>query len=80
MRRIAGILIILCVGVYLGIAFYYMDGFSLGTWINGVYCTGKSVEEANAELLAQEALTELEVIYPITGGEEQTEAERKSSG
>ena len=79
MRRIAGILIILCVGVYLGIAFYYMDGFSLGTWINGVYCTGKSVEEANAELLAQEALTELEVIYPITGGEEQTEAERKSS-
>lgn len=73
------IFILLCAGVYLGIAFYYMDGFSFGTWINGVYCTGKSVEEVNGELLAQESQTELEVIYPMSDGKEQAEDGRKSS-
>lgn len=37
--------------LYLGLSVYYKDGFSYGTWINGVYCTGKSVEEVNLELL-----------------------------
>lgn len=37
---------------YLLLAFYYRQGFSLNTWINGVYCTGKSVEEVNSELLS----------------------------
>ena len=78
-RRIIMIFILLCAGVYLGIAFYYMDGFSFGTWINGVYCTGKSVQEVNEELLKQEFQTELEVIYPMSGGEEQAEADRESS-
>lgn len=78
-RCIIILFILLSVGAYLGIAFYYMDGFSFGTWINGVYCTGKSVEEVNAELTEQEFLAGLEVIYPILGGEEQAEGERKSS-
>lgn len=73
------LLVLLCAAGYLGIAFYYMDGFSFGTWINGVYCTGKSVEEVNAELAKQEFRADLEVIYPILGGEELVEAERKSS-
>lgn len=34
---------------------YYRDTFPLNTWINGVYCTGKSVEEVNRELLAGSA-------------------------
>lgn len=38
---------------YVLLAFYYRDGFGLNTWINGVYCTGKTVEEVNAELLSQ---------------------------
>lgn len=37
---------------YLFLAYYYRNGFSLNTWINGVYCTGKTVEEVNTELLA----------------------------
>ncbi len=73
------ILILLCAGAYLGIALYYMGGFSFGTWINGVYCTGKSVEEVNAELLALTPEPELEVIYPICCGEEVPDEERKSS-
>lgn len=41
---------LLLVGAYLAIGFYYQNGFSFGTYINGVYCTGKSVEEVNEEL------------------------------
>lgn len=50
-----GFLIILLslIAMYLGLAHYYADGFSYGTWINGVYCTGKSVNEVNEELLKQ---------------------------
>ena len=38
---------------YLILSYYYRQGFSLNTWINGVYCTGKSVEEVNSELLSK---------------------------
>lgn len=43
--------LLILVGYFL-LAFYYRQGFSLNTWINGIYCTGKSVEEVNAELLS----------------------------
>ena len=42
------IISVLC--MYLGLAFYYRDGFSYNTWINGVYCTGKTLDEVNEEL------------------------------
>lgn len=41
---------LLLTGAYLAIGFYYQSGFSFGTYINGLYCTGKSVEEVNDEL------------------------------
>lgn len=41
---------LLLIGSYLAVGFYYQNGFSFGTYINGVYCTGKSVEEVNEEL------------------------------
>ena len=45
------LLIITMLGlVYLGLAYYYQNGFSFQTYINGVYCTGKTVEEVNNEL------------------------------
>ena len=47
---IAGVIFLLAVS-YIGLAEYYKSGFSYGTWINGVYCTGKTVEEVNEELL-----------------------------
>ena len=43
-------LLLLLTGYFL-LALYYREGFSLNTWINGVYCTGKTVEEVNSELL-----------------------------
>lgn len=47
-----GILLVVLsiLGMYLGLAYYYKDGFSYNTWINGVYCTGKSLNEVNKEL------------------------------
>lgn len=72
-------LILLCLGAYFGIAFYYMGGFSFGTWINGVYCTGKNVEEVNKELMEQTSVQELKVVYPICNGKEVTETKRESS-
>lgn len=47
------LMILVLLTAYLALAFYYRDSFSLNTWINGVYCTGKTVEEVNSELLAQ---------------------------
>ena len=36
---------------YLFVSLYYTDGFTFNTRINGVYCTGRSVEEVNKELI-----------------------------
>lgn len=38
---------------FLLLELYYRDNFPVNTWINGVYCTGKSVEEVNQELSAR---------------------------
>lgn len=46
-----GLLVLLMAAAYVGLAEYYRDGFSCGTWINGIYCTGKTVDEVNEELL-----------------------------
>ena len=45
--------LILAAAAYLAVAFYYRKGYSLNTWINGVYCTGKTVQEVNSELLSR---------------------------
>ncbi len=39
--------------MYLGLSNYYKDRFGYNTWINGVYCTGKSLNEVNEELKKQ---------------------------
>lgn len=58
-RKINGFLLIclflvlfVIIGYFL-LAFYYRQGFAVNTWINGVYCTGRTVEEVNSELLTQ---------------------------
>lgn len=43
----------LMVAAFLLLALYYRNNFPVNTWINGVYCTGKSVEEVNQELSAR---------------------------
>ena len=57
MKRKAGVLfavlaacIVLPGLIYLGLAIYYQDSFYYGVWINGIYCTGKTIEEVQNEL------------------------------
>ena len=45
------IIIVLMTALYFALGLYYVGGFPCFTWINGIYCTGKSVSEVNAELL-----------------------------
>ena len=49
--------------IYLGLAIYYQDSFMYGTWINGIYCTGKTVAEAAEELTEE---FEYDVLYVVT--------------
>lgn len=53
MKKKIFLLLIPVIAAYFLLAYYYKDGFCLNTWINGVYCTGKTVEEVNAELLSK---------------------------
>lgn len=55
-RFVKHFVIVLCIAivsfmaVYIGLAIYYHNAFEYGTWINGVYCTGRSIEDVNREL------------------------------
>ncbi|MCM1039761.1 MAG: L,D-transpeptidase/peptidoglycan binding protein [Ruminococcus sp.] len=50
---LAGIIALHIMIAYVGLAFYYRNAFEYGTWINSIYCTGKSIEEVNEELSGQ---------------------------
>lgn len=53
LRRMFLVLLLICLGCYLAVVYFYKDVFMVNTWINGIYCTGKTVEEVNSELLLQ---------------------------
>ena len=38
--------------VYMLLTWHYKNTFVVNTWINGVYCTGKTIDEINSELLS----------------------------
>lgn len=38
---------------YVVVVYNYKGGFTYGTWINGVYCTNKSIDEVNKELVSR---------------------------
>lgn len=61
--------IIMCAAIYVALGLYYQGGFSYGTWVNGVYCTGKSVTAINEELLKNETAD----TFTIYGKEEAEE-------
>lgn len=48
---ILGIVLVSLMAVYIGLAIYYHNAFAYGTWVNGVYCTGRSIEEVNDDLV-----------------------------
>lgn len=55
--------------LYLSLTYYYSRTFSLNTWINGIYCTGRSVEEVNILLLEDSVLPEI-IITDMDGNVE----------
>lgn len=66
--------IVLCgllalLGFALALGRYYRGSFPANTWINGIYCTGMTPEDVNAELMKQPCDMEL-VIRSLVGGEE----------
>lgn len=63
-------ILIICISVFLfltagyfGIAMFYAEGFTFGTYINGRYCTGKSVEQVNQELVERTGPMWLTIYY-----------------
>ena len=53
LKRMFLVLLLICLVCYMAIVYFYKDVFMVNTWINGIYCTGKTVEEVNTELLLQ---------------------------
>lgn len=53
-------------GFYFAMVYYYQNCFTAGTWINGIYCTGKTVDEVNQELLKEVKNSEF-IIYDSFG-------------
>ena len=43
--------VVALIAVYLLLGFYYNGTFAYGTWINNIYCTGKTAEAANIDLI-----------------------------
>lgn len=61
------LLTILCMtfvtlGGFLALTWYYGRTFVVNTWINGIYCTGMTVEEVNGELVRSVEIPELAII------------------
>lgn len=54
---------------YVFLAVYYAKGFSLGTYINGIYCTGKTPEEVH--WLLQEETDRGELVVHVSEGEQE---------
>lgn len=50
--------------LYLLLTAYYQNRFGFGVWINGEYCTGKSVAEVNSLLLKNAALPKIQITEP----------------
>lgn len=52
----------LTLGAFLALTWYYSKTFVVNTWINGVYCTGMTVEEVNRELVQATQIPEMVII------------------
>lgn len=55
-------IVLLLVGAYFSLAYYYSQGFTCGVWINGVYCTGFNVSDVNQMLADKNDYKSIEVI------------------
>ncbi len=59
---ITACVLLVLAGIYFGLAGYYSKRFCYGTWINDVYCTGKTIEEVNDELIRISSYDKVTVI------------------
>lgn len=48
--------------VFIALALYYRDNFPVNTWINGVYCTGRTVQEVNEELAEKQETSVISIV------------------
>lgn len=55
-------MIFMTLGGFLALTWYYGRTFVVNTWINGIYCTGMTVEEVNSELVKTVEIPELIII------------------
>lgn len=69
MRKFLGLLTgsllcsaLLALTAFYGLTLYYRGSFPVNTWINGIYCTGKTVEQVNEELADREKAAVVTVI------------------
>ena len=53
--------IVVLVTLYFLLAMYYRNGFSYNTWVNGVYCTGKNIEDINSVLKSRYETRSIEI-------------------
>ncbi|MBQ9123821.1 MAG: L,D-transpeptidase family protein [Lachnospiraceae bacterium] len=56
------LMVLLVLVGYLGLGILYSGHFTRGTWINGIYCTGKTVEEVNLLLIEQTQIPNFVII------------------
>ena len=56
--------IVVLVTLYFLLAMYYRNGFSYNTWVNGVYCTGKNIEDINSVLKSRYETRSIEIHNP----------------
>ena len=64
LKRTFMVFLLICLVGYLTIVYFYKDVFMVNTWINGIYCTGKTVDEVNTELLLQTKAPFITIISP----------------
>ena len=65
LRFIVGFLLcglLLALAGFAALTMYYRNHFPVNTWINGVYCTGKTIEQVNEELVNA---TEASALYVV---------------
>jgi hypothetical protein len=70
-RRLIGALLVpfiigIVCAVYIFLAYAYKDVFPAFLWVNGVYCTGKTPEEVNDILIAQDEYSGI-ILMDISG-------------
>lgn len=66
------IILILLLAAYCSGVYYFGSRFNPNVWINGVYCTGKTLDEINSELVARTQLPKEFVINGYTDCLEET--------